>query len=129
MRAALAGLVCGALSPLRLLSTCLHVTAAVCSAAVRAPLALLRGPTCGLLSTAARELAFWVRVVLDGPRIVVGELLHSMLHPSQTPISLCGRRVVSWSEPTSVNLVIRTGESPELWLLDISILLKVRNCY
>ncbi|KAF4533306.1 hypothetical protein B566_EDAN004427 [Ephemera danica] len=70
---------------------------------VRGLIQLVRSPTPRQLAfECAAEAAFWTRVALDGPRLVLGELLRSVASPPPPLVSLCGRRVERIAEAARV---------------------------
>lgn len=98
------------LMPPRLLGCSWRVLKDVGSLTLLAPLLFVRfcrsAPARSLAVQAMQELVFWTRVTLDGPRHVLTQLFCGTINTSLPPIvSLCGRRVVAWSEPTPVELV------------------------
>lgn len=98
------------LQPPRLLKCCWRVSKEMGSLTFQFPLLLLRfsrsAPARAVVIQAMHEMVYWTRVALDGPRHVLSELFRSSNTSLPPILSLCGRRVVAWSEPTPVDLVI-----------------------
>nr|CAD7449238.1 unnamed protein product [Timema bartmani] len=73
---------------------------------------------CALMYDAAREIWIMLRILFTAPRILFEDLFmtrRGAKHQLQT-VSLCGRKVVAWSEPVQLDLVRRiasaTGATP-----------------
>nr|CAD7204931.1 unnamed protein product [Timema douglasi] len=70
---------------------------------------------CALLYDAAREMWLMLRILFTAPRILFEDLFmtrRGAKHQLQT-VSLCGRKVVAWSEPVQLDLVRRIASATE----------------
>ncbi|XP_067005165.2 uncharacterized protein [Anabrus simplex] len=80
-----------------------------------------------LLCESLKELWYLWKVIYTGPRILIEEILRSnqgQSHQLQT-VSLCGRKVVSWSDPVPVALIHKictaTGSTSSEVLMSASV--------
>nr|CAD7433231.1 unnamed protein product [Timema monikensis] len=70
---------------------------------------------CALMYDAAREMWHMLRILFTAPRILFEDLFmtrRGAKHQLQT-VSLCGRKVVAWSEPVQLDLVRRIASATE----------------
>ncbi|XP_065337659.1 uncharacterized protein LOC135938079 isoform X1 [Cloeon dipterum] len=72
-------------------------------------LQLFRDQKSNVFGDFIREALFWMRVAFEAPLVVLKELFANVRKPARAHQSLCGRKLVSWSEPVSYQLVERVA--------------------